>query len=247
MTFVLATPLTRSLEVAYVAALHQTRGDHIWMPCQNRPVDEARNVLGAKFFGHPDKPEYIIYADSDATWLPDAALRLIERDLPVVTACIYRRGFPPLPTLGQFVGLNHKGVRTYEFASTVRAVLDYARKRGLDLKTKNELVLEKTTEAEDLLEIDGCGMHFICIKREVFRAIRMPWFRCPNPGAGEDFYFCSKVKEAGFPIYADLTVHTGHLLGPNRDIGIRELLSYFNLVRSIDDVLAGEGGLEVGR
>lgn len=243
-TLVVATPTTRPFEAEYVVSLFQTKGNVQWFPMRNRPVDEARNVLAAKFLQAPGKPEYLLFADSDATWHPEAPLRLMERDLPVVTGFIYRRKLPPVPTIGNYVGRNEKGSHIYEFASTVRSLLEYTRARGIDTDTENELVLEKTDEVNDLLEVSGCGAHFLLIRRDAFKHLRMPYFRCTGLGAGEDFFFCRKLREAGIPIYADLTVHTGHIAGPGNNFGLRELLSYMKHVDS-GEVLAGEQRWEV--
>ena len=71
------------------------------------------------------------------------------------------------------------------------------------------------------------------VRRDVLKTIDLPWFRCSTPGAGEDFYFCRKVKEAGFPIHADLSVHTGHIAGPGFDFGLRELLAFYKFTDAL--------------
>lgn len=230
----IATPHTRPFESEYVTSLFQTRypGGLWWNPLPNRPVDEARNILSAKFLQHPEKPSHILFVDSDCVWHPDALLRLVERDLPVVTGAIYMRSLPPMPTVGQFTHINDDGHHVYEFASTIRKTLAFAKARGLTLTTPNVLCLDKENEADDLWEVDGCGCHFLLIRRDVFKFLHMPYFRSPALQGGEDFYFSRKLKAAGIPIYLDLTIHTGHLMGPGKDAGIRELLSYF---RYIDD------------
>ncbi len=242
----IATPHTRAFESEYVMSLWQTRlqGSLIWRPLNNMAVDDARNFLAGRFWEHEKKPEYLLFADSDATWHPGAVERLVSRDLPVVTGCIYRRKLPPMPCTGVYAGRNAKGHHLYEFATILRRLLEFAESRGLDEKTDNALCLEPGSEVDDLLEVDGCGQHFCLIRRDVLEKIRPPWFRCTSRGAGEDFYFSRKVREAGFPIYIDLTVHTGHLAGPGNEFGIRELISYFKYVKP-EDVFAGGEAWEV--
>jgi GT2 family glycosyltransferase len=238
------------MEKEFVSSLFSTKnkGDLIWQPLDNRPVDEARNKLGLTFLNYEAKFDFILYADSDAVWHPDAVMRLAERNLPVVTAGIYRRKLPPLPTIGQYVGRNSNGHHVYEFASVIGKLVDYARAHGIGDDTHNAMVLDKGDEVDDLLEVGGCGCHFLMVRRDVLEALRLPFFMSQGRNAGgEDFYFSRKVKDAGFPIYFDLTVHTGHLAGPDTDFGIRELMAFFKYVRP-EDILVeeGEGVLDAG-
>ena len=97
----------------------------------------------------------------------------------------------------------------------------------------NAVCLDQTKQ--DLWEIDGCGMHFTMIRRDVVEAIKHPLFLDKGTtGAGEDFYFCRKVREAGFPIYIDESIHTGHSIGEQKTFGIRELLEYSKHVNDLD-------------
>ena len=97
---------------------------------------------------------------------------------------------------------------------------------------------------DSLVEVDGCGMHFTMIRRDVFEAIEPPWFvragRGKRAGAGSDFYFHGHaIEEAGIESFVDLSVVAGHLLG-NWCIGALDFLAW----HSITDY--SDGGSRIG-
>lgn len=57
---------------------------------------------------------------------------------------------------------------------------------------------------------------FMLIDLKVFEKIKEPWFfwKSDENGQitmGEDYWFCSKAKEAGFEIWCDLSIPIGHI------------------------------------
>lgn len=64
-----------------------------------------------------------------------------------------------------------------------------------------------------LVEIDGAGLGWILIRRDVFQTIKPPWFEFSRPlwkqAQGEDYYFFTKLRKKGMKAY----VHTGCTLG----------------------------------
>jgi GT2 family glycosyltransferase len=51
---------------------------------------------------------------------------------------------------------------------------------------------------------------------EVFKKIKPPWFEfhLQDPGKpplGEDIFFCTKLKAAGYKIFVDCDIKVGHL------------------------------------
>jgi GT2 family glycosyltransferase len=244
----LGVPFTKPFEAEFIDSLlfTKTPGEMIWGRLGYLAVDVARQAICQKFLEHPSKPEWLLFVDNDAVWHAGSVLRLISRDLPIVTAGIYKRKLPPYPTIGKYVGKNNVGERVFSFADTTQAILKYAAKRGIGEGTLNALCLEDPTD-DDLMEVDGCGMHFCLIRRDVLQAMSPPYFRTNSGGAGEDFYFCSRAKDAGFPIYFDMSVHTGHLIGPQADVGIRELIAFSKYVVSITEEKPEELNMEVGK
>lgn len=62
--------------------------------------------------------------------------------------------------------------------------------------------------------VPAVGTGFLLIRDQVFRRMSDPWFRCGkvHPEViAEDFDFCLRAAELGFPIYLDPRVHIGHL------------------------------------
>lgn len=72
-----------------------------------------------------------------------------------------------------------------------------ARKNGNFITSKGKTGIE---------EVDTIGFGFTLIKTEVFKKLKAPWFATPWDGTkhvGEDIYFCTMAKEAGYKIIVD--------------------------------------------
>lgn len=229
----LATPFTRPFDAEHVASLLFMEKPEFmyWGPLGYQGVAVSRNTLIERFKRQPGAPEFLLFADSDATWAPGAALRLMERNLPAVAGVMYRRKLPPVPTQGSYSGLNAEGHHTYDASVVIKALLDYVECRDVKEDTSNDLLFEKSND--DLLEIDGSGMHFFMVRRDVVMQMKPPYFSELTAGAGEDFFFCRKIKELGFKIYLDLSVQTGHIVGPGVDYGLREFLAFYHYTNKI--------------
>lgn len=225
MSVYVATPTTRAFDPLYVSSLlymEKPEGMY-WTYLNGMPIDISRNVLVESALKEPI--EYVLFADSDATWAPGALTRLVSRNKDVITGCIYKRSIYPVPTFGRYTHTNEDNHAMYDFSVAMDAILTIADIHGLNPSSPAEVVLPITQR--DLLKIDGCGLHFCLIHRRVFEKLPFPWFQCLSPGAGEDFYFCQKAIEAGFEIWADLSVHTGHIAGPGFVIGLNSFLAMY--------------------
>ena len=67
--------------------------------------------------------------------------------------------------------------------------------------------------------IRGGGMGCALIETEVFKRVSFPYFRFVvyedrHGRLSEDFYFCSRCREAGVKLYADARVKCGHQFRP---------------------------------
>lgn len=203
-------------------------------------LDAARNFLIDCFLQDKSKPDYLLFLDNDASFPPGAILRLIGHNLPMVCGCMYTTTLPPKPTMGQYIGQNAKGKHFYKFGEVVRQIVTLAREKLEEIPKVNALMFDEQV----LMEVDGCGMHFTLIRRDVLESLTPPYFASLDyeSGGGEDFYFCRKVREAGYPIYADLSIHTGHIVGERdgADFGLRELLTIARHSR-IEDLVDVDG------
>jgi len=222
----LGTPTTRDLPVAYTHSLFTTglKDNLGWYAVQGQDIATGRNRVTKVFLESYPEFDYLLMHDSDATWHPNSVQRLLDHKLPVVTGIIFHRHLPTLPTVGIKAGVEPEGKTMYDFTPAINRIAELFKDHTFSEESKNEILLPP--KPEHLVEIDGCGMHFCLIRRDVLEKIGYPWFQCITPNAGEDFYFCRKVQEAGFKIYADFGVYTGHVAGPGIEIGVRELMMY---------------------
>lgn len=78
-----------------------------------------------------------------------------------------------------------------------------------------------TKTSENLEEVHRVGTGVLLLDMKVFDTLRQPWFPFPWCGdedlyQGEDWTFCERLEEAGFPLYIDHNVskevgHVGNL------------------------------------
>lgn len=235
------TPTTRDFDALHVTSLlgsDKPNGGFFWYPVIGQSIAVARNQIVRVFLNYPDNFKYLLMVDSDATWHPESIIRLMERNLPVVTGIIFRRGLPPIPMLGKQVGRDEDDNTVYSFGPTMEKIKEFVEDYKFGMDVPNTMTTQDRG-MKDLFEIDGCGMHFCMIRRDVLEKIDKPWFASPSANAGEDFYFCQNVKKAGFQIFGDVSVMTGHIIGPGIDIGLREYLAFYKYsdeVKKTDEI-----------
>jgi len=232
-----ATPRTKPITDSYHNSLWMSNFigglDHKILP--NLAVDVARDHLVG--VSKDRKVDAVLWADIDASWHPDAIQRLWDRNVDIVCGIMYRRALPPIPTIGYYQGKNPKGQHVYDlgsFADKTRQYLMYQQKhQGMGENFPNDLCFPIEHPGE-MVEVDGIGSHFVLIRKRVFEALPPPWYKCTTPSAGEDYWFCRKAKAAGFKIWADMTVHTGHEVGTGIDFGAREFIAMMKYTDKID-------------
>jgi hypothetical protein len=121
----------------------------------------------------------------DHVFRPDMLLRLLDHDVDVVVPMCVQKHPPFLPVIYDSLGPDGKF-------------------NLIDLRNKEE----------KLYEVYAAGSAGMLIKRHVLEAMEKPIFEFGKIGdenVGEDVMFCHKVQEAGFKIYADLSLKLGHL------------------------------------
>jgi GT2 family glycosyltransferase len=161
-----------------------------------------------------DRAEWLWIVDSDATFPPNILDALLDSadplERPVVGALAHQyRGkvdedYKPVfgPT----------GMQIRELLPTM-----YQTEWGPD----GEWVGYREIESYQLglQEVDATGCHCVLVHRTVFEAIKSEhpyrWFRedeiAPGTIAGEDIWFCLEAKRAGFPIYVNTALESGHV------------------------------------
>lgn len=124
---------------------------------------------------------HLLFVDSDTVLIKGAVKQLIDHDVPVIGAVIYKKGGSYAPVFGFWVPER----QIYQTPLPFRY--------------------------DQLAEVDIVGAGFLLIKREVLEKLQRPYFKCLTGMAKEDVYFCIKCKEAGFSVYVDTGLHLGHV------------------------------------
>jgi len=179
----LATPWIYWRTVA--AILELKKPDQVdLMVFQGALVDRARNHLIKQMLCHPMKATHILFLDYDILPPPDTLTKLLTAQKPLITG-LYRKRLPPY----EFMAFTKKSSGKYE---------------PLSLKPGQT----------SPLPIDVAGAGCLLIERNVLEKIPSPWFTSEWREEGhlsEDFSFCEKAREAGFPLFVDPTVRPVHL------------------------------------
>lgn len=145
-------------------------------------VAVARNTLALDFKG-----DYIFFIDDDVLPPFDTITKLIQHNKDIVAGLYFAKQRPHFPQIF---------LRSKKTKGRYDSVINYP---------KNELI-----------EVDACGAGCMLIKKEVFEKLKKPYFQYiprgeKTPRIGEDFYFCEKVKKAGFKIYCDTSIICKHI------------------------------------
>lgn len=144
---------------------------------------------------------HIWMMDTDQVYPDNTFVKLINHNLPVVCAKVHRR-YPPFDPL-----LYQKTRSKYKFRGT-----------PIDQWKNGELV-----------EVVATGAACMLVSAEVFNSIKPPWFKILKPTkkrpfiVGEDVYFWTQVREAGYRIFVDTSIEVGHMSNLTINRGFYEL------------------------
>ena len=151
-------------------------------------IDAARNQIAITAID--SRFTHVLFLDSDQTFMPDALNKLLSRDKDVISGIYPQRTFFLHPVIYA------KGVDKESDRAGYKHIISWDIKGGP-------------------FEIDMCGAGCLLIKTSVLQKIGEPFFssgvNSEGQYKGEDVYFCEKVKNAGYKLYADPTVTCGHL------------------------------------
>jgi len=135
----------------------------------------------------------LLFVDDDQLWQARHVVRLLKHHLPVVGGVIMTRSFTQ-PHVTSYMLEPKQDCPTW-FRSIRPELLDATR---------------------EPLPIDGIGMGFTLLDLACVRQLRAPWFKTQTQDdgqtLGEDLYFCSQMKAAGFGVYVDPIVRIPHLM-----------------------------------
>lgn len=162
---------------------------------QGLPYDMARNRLAEDALirrtaltlaDPPITVDGMFWVDDDIVLPPDALMKLLEHNQPIVSGLYFARKQPHTPQM-------------------------YRLAEGHDDKYWPILDWQKG----ETIEVDAAGFGCMWTSFEVLENIqRKPgfkeWFKFDWP-RGEDFYFCRMAKECGYKVLVDTSVRCGHM------------------------------------
>lgn len=175
---------------------------------RDRPWDASRNIVATEALR--DGSEWLFFWDSDVIIPSYAITRLVSKDMPIISGLYWRRHPEIYPELFRY---NEKKILT-------------------PISRAEVLEKMKLPEPWDLLEVDGCGAGCLLVHRRVLedmkktvplRSIDLPggnleyyeFFEYTigkkQHGYSEDLELCDRLRQRGWPIFADLRVNCGHL------------------------------------
>lgn len=173
---------------------------------ENKPIDEARNLIVRTFLENKDAT-HLFFMDSDMTFPREALARLLSRQKDIVGGVYFARTDTPIPHFYDFAREDERGVTWYRAkAAEYTGWLDEHPEQAAF--APNHVF---TDSPHSMVQCDAIATGCLLISRRVFEAMSDPWFECwPGMMGGEDFKFCAAARSAGFDVWADLSVHCGH-------------------------------------
>jgi GT2 family glycosyltransferase len=158
-------------------------------------LDDGRNVVIERALAHPLEFEYLLFVDSDIAWRPDDVRK-------IVAAAEAHRDEPAIYT-GAYSSTRHNE----QFAVVGNFEPDT---RNVRCFTLEEFYGIHAEVGDGIVRVDGAGAGFMLIPRVVIDTLLelhgapVPWFHEPiidGVHQGEDYGFCIRAADAGFPTY----------------------------------------------
>lgn len=190
MKTLIAIPAMDSVKTEFCGSLvaMQKPKDSEILIMQGSLVHAARNQAVWKAI--KEGFDAIMWIDSDMTFRPDAAERLVadaERGYAYISALCFSRKLPTAPVI-------YRGIQWTETDSDAFSYHEYPK--------------------NSIFEIAASGAAFCIVKTDLYKAV-MDAFHTgpyePLPRFGEDLSFCWRLKECGIRMYCDSSVRIGHV------------------------------------
>lgn len=149
---------------------------------RGQPIDAARNLIVQKM--QESNCEWVFFLDSDVICPAGTIERLLSHRVPIVSGLYYTRAPPINPAM------------------------------WTDAGDKAHFVAITNFQVGSLVEAHVIGMGCCLIHKSVFEKLEKPYFKWTygfqQNGISEDFYFCNRVREAGYHIYVDSAILCEH-------------------------------------
>lgn len=146
------------------------------------PAENRNNVIKKAL---KENATHILFVDDDMTFQPDALLRLLKHDLPVVSGYYLQRGVPFRPLLMD------------KFQEDMQA----------------RWFFPKDTD-KGLIDVVATGAGFLLINTRIFKGMKAPYFtlgQIDKEGWSDDIHFFYKLHQMNVAVYVDLDLPIGHM------------------------------------
>jgi GT2 family glycosyltransferase len=154
------------------------------------PIELQRNNQVKDFLEDEKNYTHLFLLDSDCVPERGAVEKLLDYDLDIVASVA--------PAL---IGGKHCFTAAWETGSE-------------DPMESHRMLDVNHVDAHGLRKVDGVGATGVLIKRHVLETVPSPWFKMiysdERVELGEDFFFCKKVREYGFDVWADFDLRQKH-------------------------------------
>lgn len=191
----ISTPEQGRYSVFYASLAGMKRPDEQMMVvfARGAVISENRNNITAEALKH--NLDWILYLDDDQILTQDVLMKLLEADKDVISAHYIQRQPPFNPVL-------------------------------METELPNGTFIRKTLDPNEkgIIEVAAAGAGCLLVKTKVIKALEPPYWtlgQINSASWGDDLHFCSRVRKAGFKIYADLDNPIGHIMStmvwPTRD------------------------------
>lgn len=172
-------------------------------------VAQNHNSMIEHFLGRTY--EWMLMLDSDAVIPPMALERMLSWDKEIVVPLMFRNVPPYSPTIyRERIGPSENRSWKQDF----RWIEKWCRTHLNQLTEHDEPAMLSEAVEDPLVKVKRSGTHVMLVHRKVLENTSPPWFVAKKPsGSGSDFLFCGKALEAGFDIWCDLSIFSGHLQG----------------------------------
>jgi len=156
-------------------------------------LDDGRNVVIERALARGEF-DYLLFVDSDISWRPE--------DVCKIVAAAEAHPFPAIFT-GAYSSARH-GVPFVVAGNYIPG------SRNVECFTMEQFYDLHARHGDGAVQIDGCGAGFLLIPRVVIDRLLeihgspVPWFCEPiidGVHHGEDYGFCMRAEDAGFPTY----------------------------------------------
>jgi len=182
-----------------IALADMVRPPHGWVVKSGTIIDAIRNDLVADALMFRDDWTHLWLLDSDTVPpFPHTLMRLLQRDVDIVSALYCKKEVPVKWLLRQKMGLNNRFVRIADPETPLDIYPEYRNK---------------------FIPVTGAGLGCTLVKREVFEKMPPPWFKTEwlQEGTldfnGEDIYFFEKAAKYGFKAFVDTSLICPHVEG----------------------------------